>query len=77
MKSNLRLAYDENDYLKMRIRVLYSAGDRFVVYDFDSQNEIEIEIEGVVGGYSCISGDEYELTVHKGSYTIREEKQEG
>lgn len=75
--NNLRLAYDENDYIKMRIRVLYSAGNSFVVYDFDSQDEIEIQIGGIVGGYSCISGDEYDITVHKNSCMILKAKQEG
>jgi len=75
--NNLRLAYDEDDYIKMKIRVLYTSGNSFVVYDFDSQNEIEIQIEGIVGGYSCITGDEYNITVHKDNYAILEAKQEG
>lgn len=65
--SNLRLAYDADDYIKTKIRVLYTSDDGLRVYDFEAEKEADIEFDGIVGEYSRISGDEYTIIVHRES----------
>lgn len=66
--SNLSLVYDADDYIKARVRVLYTTGGSIVVYDMTNETEAEISIQGISGGYSTISGDEYDVEVLKNSY---------
>lgn len=65
MMSNLRLAYDSNDYLKISIRVLYSTYHGIRAYDLTQDKEADITFGGIVGEYSTISGHEYPITVHR------------